>query len=155
MGDRHALARTGQRLSPPLIQPYLCRYQDFWKLCTFGRRIAARKICQPVSNISGIRMLPARAKLQQYLAFQRERLCDRVGAIGGVDGVADDFRPVRVGDLAGAPRRLGTSHRGRTLRPGDPCAGTRKRGPAHPPPPPLTSPKDCPAGNLQKSRISS
>jgi hypothetical protein len=29
MGDRHELARTGQRLSPPLIQPYLCKYQEF------------------------------------------------------------------------------------------------------------------------------
>src|ERR1700720_289436 len=49
-------------------------------------------------------MLAARAELQQYLAVQGKRLRDRVGAIGGVDDVTDDFQTVRVGDLTAAPR---------------------------------------------------
>jgi hypothetical protein len=43
------------------------------------------------------------AKLQQNLAVQRERLRDRIGAVGGVDDIVHDLQPVRIGDLTGAP----------------------------------------------------
>ena len=48
-------------------------------------------------------MNAALAELQKGFAVQRERFRDRVGAVGGVDGVADDLEPVRVGDLARTP----------------------------------------------------
>jgi hypothetical protein len=48
-------------------------------------------------------MHAALAELQQGLAVEGERFCDGAGAVGGVDDVIDDFQPVRVGDLAGAP----------------------------------------------------
>ena len=50
-----------------------------------------RALRKPVGNVAGIRMLAARAELQERLAVQGERLRDRVGAIGHVDGVPDDF----------------------------------------------------------------
>ena len=48
-------------------------------------------------------MHAALAEFQQGLAVQRERLRDRAGTIGGVDDVVDDFQPVGISDLAGAP----------------------------------------------------
>ena len=48
-------------------------------------------------------MPAARAELQQGFAVERERLRDRVGAVGRVNRVADDFQTVRIGDLAAAP----------------------------------------------------
>jgi hypothetical protein len=62
-----------------------------------------RALRQPVRNIAGVRMLAARAELQQQLAVQRERLRDRGGAVGRVDDVVDDFQAMRVRDLAAAP----------------------------------------------------
>ena len=42
-------------------------------------------------------------QLQERLAVQGERFRDRVGAVGRVDDIADDFQTMRVGDLATAP----------------------------------------------------
>jgi hypothetical protein len=44
-----------------------------------------------------------RAELQRHLAVQGERLCDRVGAVGRVNRVADDLEAVGIGDLARTP----------------------------------------------------
>jgi hypothetical protein len=62
-----------------------------------------RALRQPVGDVAGVRMLAALAELHERLAVQRERLGDRVGAVGGVNGIADNFQTVRVGDLAAAP----------------------------------------------------
>src|SRR5580700_10956096 len=70
-------------------------------------RVIERPRCafrQPVGNVAGVGMDAALAERQQRLAVQGERLRHRVAAIGGVDDVVDDFQPVRVGDLAAAPR---------------------------------------------------
>jgi hypothetical protein len=48
-------------------------------------------------------MHAALAQLQEGLAVQGKRLRDRVGAIGRVDDVVDDFQTMRVGDRAAAP----------------------------------------------------
>ncbi len=48
-------------------------------------------------------MHTAPAELQEGFAVQRERLRGRVGAIGGVDHVVDDFQTMRVRDLTAAP----------------------------------------------------
>src|SRR3984893_13916331 len=54
-----------------------------------GRMIerAGRALRQPVGNVAGVGMLAALAELQDGFAVQRERLRDRVRAIGGVDDV--------------------------------------------------------------------
>src|SRR6516162_2371095 len=70
-----------------------------------GRMVerSGRALRQPVSDVAGVGMPAALAELQERLAIQGERLGDRVGAVGGVDGIADDFQAMRVGDLAAAP----------------------------------------------------
>ena len=52
---------------------------------------------------AGVGVHAALAEFQQWFAIQRERLRDRVGAIGGVDNVVDDLQAMRVRDLAAAP----------------------------------------------------
>ena len=64
---------------------------------------AARSRQPGGAGAAGVGMHAALAEFQQGFAVQRERLRDRVGAVGGVNDVIDDFQPVRVGDLAGAP----------------------------------------------------
>src|SRR5207302_8005495 len=62
-----------------------------------------RAFGQPVLDLAGIGMPSRGAELEYHLAVQGERLCDRVGAVGRVDRVADDLEAVRIGDLARTP----------------------------------------------------
>src|SRR3984893_8151929 len=62
-----------------------------------------RALRQPVGDMAGIGMDAALTELQEGLAVQGERFRDRVGAIGGVDNIVDDFQTMRIGDRAAAP----------------------------------------------------
>ena len=88
------------------------------------------------------------------LAVQGERLRDRVGAICGVDDVADNFQTMRVDNLAAPPGAqvlpLAVEHYDRrvlALEDVDAILRIRRH--------PADQHAGCPTSNLQKSRISS
>src|SRR6516162_6749105 len=113
------LARATARLTPGFDEPSIACEAVYARVAVavghvdvavgmgdhLGRVIERprRALRQPVGNFAGVRMPAARSELQQRLAVEGERLRDRVGAVGRVDRVADNFEAMRVGDLTAAP----------------------------------------------------